>query len=41
VDRKTGDLAFTGHFTPLGNPSTIVFLDLAKDFSHLAGNIGV
>jgi hypothetical protein len=30
VDRKTGGLAFTDHFTPLGNPSTIVFLDLAK-----------
>jgi 6-phosphogluconolactonase (cycloisomerase 2 family) len=30
VDRKTGGLAFTGHFTPVGNPSIIVFLDLAK-----------
>ncbi|WP_171473958.1 lactonase family protein [Frigoriglobus tundricola] len=30
VDRKTGGLAFTGHYTPVGNPSHIVFLDLAK-----------
>jgi 6-phosphogluconolactonase len=30
VDRKSGGLAFTGHFTPIGNPSIIVFLDLAK-----------
>jgi 6-phosphogluconolactonase (cycloisomerase 2 family) len=30
VDRKTGGLVFTGHYTPVGNPSTIVFLDLAK-----------
>jgi 6-phosphogluconolactonase (cycloisomerase 2 family) len=30
VDRKTGGLAFTGHFTPVGNPSIIVFLDLDK-----------
>jgi 6-phosphogluconolactonase len=30
VDRKTGGLAFTGHYTPVGNPSSIVFLDLAK-----------
>jgi len=30
VDRKTGRLSFTGHFAPLGNPSSIVFLDLAK-----------
>ena len=30
VDRKTGRLAFTGHYTPVGNPSSIVFLDLAK-----------
>ena len=30
VDRKTGALAFTGQFTPVGNPSIIVFLDLAK-----------
>jgi 6-phosphogluconolactonase len=30
VDRKTGGLKFTGHYTPVGNPSMIVFLDLAK-----------
>ena len=30
VDRKTGSLTFTGHYTPVGNPSIIVFLDLAK-----------
>ena len=30
VDRKTGGLIFTGHYTPVGNPSIIVFLDLAK-----------
>ena len=30
VDRKTGGLAFTGHYAPVGNPSIIVFLDLAK-----------
>ena len=30
VNRKTGRLAFTGHYTPVGNPSIIVFLDLAK-----------
>ena len=30
VDPKTGQLHFTGHFIPVGNPSHIVFLDLAK-----------
>jgi 6-phosphogluconolactonase len=30
VDRKSGGLAFTGHLTPVGNPSIIIFLDLAK-----------
>lgn len=30
VDHKTGTLSFTGQFTPVGNPSAIVFLDLAK-----------
>ena len=30
VDRKSGSLAFTGQFTPVGNPSMIVFLDLGK-----------
>ncbi|HJT77768.1 MAG TPA: lactonase family protein [Gemmataceae bacterium] len=30
VDRKTGGLHFTGHYAPVGNPSMLVFLDLAK-----------
>ena len=30
VDRKTGGLAFTGQYTPVGNPSMIAFLDLGK-----------
>jgi 6-phosphogluconolactonase len=30
ADPQTGRLAFTGHYTPVGNPSIIVFLDLAK-----------
>ena len=30
VDRKTGALAFTGQYTPVGNPSCIVFLDFKK-----------
>jgi 6-phosphogluconolactonase (cycloisomerase 2 family) len=30
VDRATGSLHFTGHYTPVGNPSIIVFADLAK-----------
>lgn len=30
VNRETGGLTFTGHYTPVGNPSVIVFLDLAK-----------
>jgi 6-phosphogluconolactonase (cycloisomerase 2 family) len=30
VDRTTGGLTFTGHYNPVGNPSSIVFLDLAK-----------
>ena len=29
-DSKTGGLTFTGHYTPVGNPSIIVFLDLAQ-----------
>ena len=29
VDRGTGALAFTGHYAAVGNPSHIVFLDLA------------
>jgi 6-phosphogluconolactonase (cycloisomerase 2 family) len=30
VDRQSGGLKFTGHYAPVGNPSIIVFLDLAK-----------
>jgi 6-phosphogluconolactonase (cycloisomerase 2 family) len=30
VDQSTGHLKFTGHYTPVGNPSIIVFRDLAK-----------
>ena len=30
VDRKTGGLRFTGHYAPVGNPSSIVFLDLSN-----------
>jgi len=30
VDRKTGSLTFTGHYVPVGNPSMLVFLDLAN-----------
>jgi 6-phosphogluconolactonase len=30
VDRTAGGLRFTGHYTPVGNPSSIVFVDLAK-----------
>ena len=29
VDQKTGLLTFTGHYTPVGNPSMLMFLDLA------------
>jgi len=29
VDRSTGALAFTGQYAPVGNPSMVVFLDLA------------
>ncbi|MEM8666295.1 MAG: lactonase family protein [Planctomycetota bacterium] len=29
VDRVSGKLDFTGYFTPVGNPSAIVFLDLS------------
>ena len=32
MDAKTGGLSFTGHCTPVGNPSIIIFLDLAKDW---------
>ncbi len=30
VNKRTGRLQFTGHYTPVGNPSIIVFADLAK-----------
>ena len=30
ADAKTGGLGFTGQYTPVGNPSHIVFVDLAK-----------
>ncbi len=30
VNRKTGALKFTGHYIAVGNPSSIVFLDLGK-----------
>ena len=30
MNRQTGGLTFTGHYTPVGNPSIIVFLDLGK-----------
>jgi len=30
VDAKTGGLGFTGLYTPVGNPSCIVFVDLGK-----------
>lgn len=30
VNRQTGGLKFTGHYAAVGNPSIIVFLDLAK-----------
>lgn len=31
VNRKTGELKFTGQYTPVGNPSIIVFLDTAQN----------
>jgi 6-phosphogluconolactonase len=30
VDPKSGGLTFTGQYTPIGNPSHVVFVDLAK-----------
>lgn len=29
IDQRTGRLTFTGQYTPVGNPSALVFLDLA------------
>jgi 6-phosphogluconolactonase (cycloisomerase 2 family) len=34
VDRKSGRLTFTGHYTPVGNPSVIAFLDLGDAASR-------
>ncbi len=31
VDRKSGGLSFTGQYVPVGNPSSLVFLDLKKE----------
>ena len=31
VDRTTGGLAFTGQYTPVGNPSCIAFVELKKE----------
>jgi 6-phosphogluconolactonase (cycloisomerase 2 family) len=31
VDKQLGSIEFTGHFTPVGNPSIIVFRDLAVE----------
>lgn len=30
IDRKSGALAFTGQYTPVGNPAAIVFVDLEQ-----------
>jgi 6-phosphogluconolactonase (cycloisomerase 2 family) len=30
VDRRTGKLSFAGHYAPVGNPSSVVFLDLGE-----------
>ena len=35
VDRATGKLEFTGQYAPVGNPSSLVFLDLAKAKAEL------
>ena len=34
VNRRTGRLTFTGRYTPVGNPSIIVFVDLARSGSR-------
>lgn len=31
VNKQSGGLKFTGHYAPVGNPSIVVFLDLAKN----------
>jgi 6-phosphogluconolactonase len=28
VDRKSGGLSFTGHYAAVGNPSSVVFVEL-------------
>ena len=30
VNRKTGGLVFSGHYAPVGNPTIIIFVELAK-----------
>jgi 6-phosphogluconolactonase (cycloisomerase 2 family) len=30
VNKETGELKFTGQFVPVGNPSHVVFVDLAR-----------
>ena len=30
VDKKTGGLKFTGQYTPVGNPSMLLFIDLNR-----------
>ncbi|HSI36633.1 MAG TPA: beta-propeller fold lactonase family protein, partial [Tepidisphaeraceae bacterium] len=30
VDRRSGRLRFTGRFTPVGNPSMVLFVDTAR-----------
>ena len=39
VDRETGGLHFTGQYTPVGNPSIIVFLDLTKVENRVGANM--
>jgi len=34
VDRQTGGLTFTGHYVPVGNPSSIVFVDASRSKNH-------
>jgi len=31
VDKASGGLTFTGHYAAVGNPSHVVFLDLAAE----------
>ncbi|MFG0266813.1 MAG: beta-propeller fold lactonase family protein [Rhodopirellula sp. JB055] len=43
IDRKSGLLAFTGHYAPVGNPSSITFVDLAAsaDSVHAQRRVSV